>query len=344
MKRNPFRYSRQHLFTPIGSSGQDKLLYSRVAIVGMGAIGSSLANHLVRAGVGFIRLIDRDFVDYSNLPGHILYDEKDAEQRLPKALAAKLKLATINSTVQIEAQIADLSWKNAEELLADLDLILDGSDNFEVRYLINDVSVKHHIPWIFGEAVGSKGMTANILPGQTPCLRCLFPIAPKPGTTETSATAGVISPIIQAVASYQAAEALKILVNDYHSLSTALKKIDLWENYYSEIIVEKARNTKCPACVSQKYEHLEPKNGKERYISLCGNDTVQIIPKEETEYDLAKLSKKLAPLGKVEQTPYLLRFYVDTYDLTIFADGRILVHGTAEPVIAKNIYTSYLGE
>jgi len=343
MEMNDRRYSRQHLFPPIGKKGQVKLGKSRVAIVGMGALGTALANHMVRAGIGYVRLIDRDFVEYSNLQRQMLFDEKDAEQSLPKAIAAKQKLNQINAAVVIDAHIADLTWKNAEDLLSDVDLILDGTDNFEVRYLMNDVAVKYHIPWIYGGAVSSRGMTAVIIPEITPCYRCLFPEPPAPGTTETCDTAGVIGPIIHIVAAYQATEALKLLLDDHEHLSRTLRSFDLWQNEYAEINIKHAKNDHCPVCANHQYDYLHPKQKTDRVASLCGSDTVQISPAQKMQLDLKQLGNKLRTVGKVEQTPFLIRFYIDDYQLTIFPDGRIMVHGTNDKVTAKNLYAKYIG-
>lgn len=343
MDKNELRYSRQHLFPPIGKTGQIKLGQSRVAIVGMGALGTALANHMVRSGIGYVRIIDRDFVEYSNLQRQMLFDESDAEQSLPKAIAAKEKMNQINSSVTVDAHVTDLTWKNAEDLLADVDLILDGSDNFDVRYLINDVAVKHHIPWIYGGAVSSRGMTTVIIPEETPCFRCLFPEPPAPGTAETCDTAGVIGPIIQVVAAYQAAEALKVLLEDHKHISTSLRSFDLWQNDYSEINIKNARNEHCPACAAHQYDFLNPKQKPDRIVSLCGRETVQINPSKEIHFDLEQLEIKLNDVGKVERTPYLIRFSIDTYTMTIFPDGRILIHGTHDPTVAKNLYAKYIG-
>ncbi|KXG45037.1 ThiF family adenylyltransferase [Tepidibacillus infernus] len=343
MNLNEIRYSRQHLFPFIGKSGQERLGKSRVAIVGMGALGTALANHMVRSGIGYIRIIDRDFVEYSNLQRQMLFDEKDAEQGLPKALAAKEKLNLINSSVMVDAHITDLTWKNAEQLLADVDLILDGTDNFEVRYLINDVAVKYKIPWIYGGAVSSRGMSVTILPEKTPCFRCLFPQAPAPGTTQTCDTAGVIGPIIQVVAAYQATEALKLLVGDHEHLSPSLRNFELWQNDYSEINVRNAKNEDCPTCVHHQYDYLDPKDKSDRVVSLCGRDTIQISPAQDTAFDLKRLASNLSSIGKVEETPFLLRFYIDDYKLTIFPDGRVLIQGTDDPITAKNLFTKYIG-
>jgi len=343
MNINEVRYSRQHLFPSIGKKGQEKLGQSRVAIVGIGALGTALANHMVRSGIGYVRIIDRDFVEYSNLQRQILFDEKDAELSIPKAVAAKDKLNLINSSITIDAHVTDLTWKNAEELLADVDLILDGSDNFEVRYLINDVSVKYNIPWIYGGAVSSRGMTFTVIPNLTPCLRCIFPEAPAPGTIHTCDTAGVIGPIIQVVAAYQATEALKLLLADNEHLSTSLQNFELWQNEYFDINVKNAKNKDCPVCAHHQYEYLHPKNKAERVISLCGRDTTQISSADNVQLNLVQLAEKLKTVGRVEETPFLLRFYVDDYNLTIFPDGRVLVHGTGDKIIARNLYAKYIG-
>jgi len=343
MDINEIRYSRQHLFPYIGKNGQQKLLNSRVAIVGMGALGTALANHLVRSGVGYVRIIDRDFVEYSNLQRQMLYDEADANQALPKAIAAKNKLQLINSSITVDAHVADLTWKNAEDLLTDMDVILDGTDNFEIRYLINDVAVKNQIPWIYGGAVSSRGMTATINTPKTPCFTCLFPTAPAPGTTETCDTAGVIGPIIHVVAAYQAAEALKLLLNDQEHLSSSLRNFELWHNDYSEINLAKARRPECPTCGQHDFTHLDPKDKSERVISLCGRNSVQISSAGDAFFNLNSLAKKLADIGSVMETPYLLKFTVEDYEMTIFHDGRVLIHGTGDKVVAKNLYAKYIG-
>ncbi|OEG00060.1 thiamine biosynthesis protein ThiF [Vulcanibacillus modesticaldus] len=343
MDSNDTRYSRQHLFKPIGKAGQKKLGKSRIAIVGMGALGTAISNHMVRSGVGFVRIIDRDFVEYSNLQRQMLFDENDADQALPKAIAAKNKLNLINSTITVEAHVTDLTPKNAEDLLADLDLIIDGTDNFETRYLINDVAIKNNIPWIYGGAVASRGMTFTIIPNKTPCFRCLFPEPSAPGTSETCDTSGVIGPIIQVVAAYQATEALKILLNDYEHINTSLRNFELWHNEYSEINIKNAKNSECPACIHHNYEYLNNKKKNKRIVSLCGRESVQISPIEETPFDIRKLAEKLRHVGKIIETPYLIRFEVDRYKLTIFPDGRVLIHGTNDITIAKNLYTKYIG-
>ncbi|BCJ85865.1 ThiF family adenylyltransferase [Effusibacillus dendaii] len=336
------RYSRQILFAPIGEPGQQKLLDSKVAIVGMGALGTVLANHMVRAGVGYVRIIDRDFVEASNLQRQMLYDEQDAKLGLPKAAAAADKLRLINSGVTVEPVIADLNWQNAEQLLADVDLVLDGTDNFQVRFLINDVCVKHHIPWVYGGGVSAHGMTVTILPEETPCLRCLFESAPAPGTTQTCDTAGVIGPLIHIVASFQAVEAMKILVGDTESLRPSMLNLSIWDHYLTEINVANARRADCPCCGKKQFEYLEPRSGTET-TSLCGRDTIQIVPAERLALNLDLLENRLTPLGKVERNKFLLRFEPGEQRMVIFPDGRVLVQGTDDPALAKTLYAKYIG-
>jgi molybdopterin/thiamine biosynthesis adenylyltransferase len=335
------RYSRHILFSPIGESGQARLARSRVAIVGLGALGSALANHMVRSGVGTIRLLDRDFVEESNLQRQMLYDEADAREGLPKAVAAERKLRAINSAVRLEAHVTDVTWQNAEELLTGVDLILDGTDNFDIRYLINDVSVKHRIPWIYGGAVGSRGMTFTIRPGTTPCLRCLFPEAPEPGTTETCDTAGVIGPIVHMIAAHQAAEALKLLVGDTDALDRRLHHYELWPFHHAALRV--TGNPDCPACVHHRYHFLDPEDKEPRAVSLCGRQTIQITPARPADLDLDRLARQLSPVGEVERTPFLLRFSVDEYRLVVFPDGRILVQGTDDTSVARSLVAKYVG-
>jgi molybdopterin-synthase adenylyltransferase len=338
------RYSRQRLFSPIGEEGQHKLTKSRVAIVGMGALGTVLANHMVRAGVGFIRIIDRDFVEWSNLQRQMLYDEQDALQFAPKALAAANRLRQINSFVEIEPHVTDLNPTNAHLLLADVDLILDGTDNFSVRFLINDVCVKHNIPWVYGGAVGSRGVSMTILPGKTPCFRCMFGQAPLQGTGETCDTIGVISPIVDLVASHQATEALKLLVSDSKHLNLNLVHYDLWFNQHASIDVTKAIKKDCPACQKGQFDYLNADLEGETIQTLCGRNSVQIHPTEARQYDLSAWAAKWSPIGKVELSPFLLKFSIDTkLTLVLFPDGRVIIQGTADLTESKSLYSRYIG-
>ncbi|MFB7817711.1 ThiF family adenylyltransferase [Paenibacillus chitinolyticus] len=340
----PARYSRHVLFKPVGENGQRALGRARVAIVGLGALGTVLANHMVRAGVGFVRLIDRDFVEESNLQRQMLYDEEDARQAQPKASAAAAKLQLVNSLVGIEAHVADLNPLNAEELLTGVDLILDGTDNFSVRFLINDVSVKHGIPWLYGGAVASRGVSLAILPGETPCLRCLFGSAPAHGTTDTCDTAGVIGPIIHMVASYQATEAMKILIGDRQHLNRRMQQWDLWYNHYTSVDVSGARKADCPACAHRSFEYLDAEIDGETIQTLCGRDSVQIHPVRPADFSLEHWEQRLAPLGRVSRNKFLLRFRPsDDITLAVFPDGRVLVQGVTDPVAAKTLYSRYIG-
>ncbi|MEK8126821.1 ThiF family adenylyltransferase [Paenibacillus filicis] len=338
------RYSRQILFSPIGEEGQAKLLQSRVAIVGMGALGTVLANHMARSGVGFIRLIDRDFVERSNLQRQMLYDEADALASSPKAEAGAARLRQANSGIRIEPLVVDLNRTNAEELLTDVDLILDGSDNFAVRFLINDVSVKHGIPWIYGGAVSSRGVSLTIRPGETPCLRCLFGQPPDQGTAETCDTAGVIGPLIHTVASHQAVEALKLLVGAHSALSPKMAHWDVWYNQYAGIDVSGARKAECPCCGLRSFEYLDAFVDEDTIQSLCGRNSVQIQPSRPLKLSLPDWESKLAPVGRVERNPFLLKLHLDDQlTLVLFPDGRLIVQGTDDPVMAKSLYSRYIG-
>ncbi|MBL0387511.1 ThiF family adenylyltransferase [Tumebacillus sp. ITR2] len=337
------RYSRQILFDGIGEEGQRKLLTSRVAIVGMGALGTVLANHMVRAGVGFVRVIDRDFVEASNLQRQMLYDESHAADGMPKAMAAYETLHRVNSGVQIEPVVADLTWQNAEALLSDVNLVLDGTDNFQVRFLINDVCVKHGIPWVYGGGVSAHGMTMPILPGDTPCLRCMFDSAPAPGTTQTCDTAGVVGPIIHVVASYQAVEGMKILVGALDKVRRTMLNIGMWDYSTNSIDISKARRADCPCCGRGEFLYLETRAGDET-TTLCGRNTIQISPSEPWEVDLPALAKRLETSGRVESNKFLVRFYAtEEIRLVIFEDGRVLVQGTDDLSVARSLYAKYIG-
>ncbi|UUZ80614.1 ThiF family adenylyltransferase [Paenibacillus sp. P26] len=338
------RYSRQMLFAPIGEEGQAKPLKSRVAIVGMGALGTVLANHMVRAGVGYVKLIDRDFVEMSNLQRQMLYDEDDARGSSPKAEAAAARLREANSGVTVEPVVADLNPLNAEELLAGHDLILDGTDNFTVRFLINDVSQKLRIPWIYGGAVSSRGVSLTVIPDETPCLRRLFGQPPERGTTETCDTAGVIGPIIHTVASHQAAEALKLLVGAEERLNRRMVHWDLWYNQFAAVDVSKSRKSDCPCCGEHRFEYLDSIQEEETIQTLCGRNSVQITPVRPSPISLQTWAEKLRPLGTLEQNPFLLKLRPpEDLTLVLFPDGRMVVQGTDDPVLAKSLYSRYIG-
>jgi adenylyltransferase/sulfurtransferase len=335
------RYSRQLLFAPIGASGQEKLGTSRVVIVGAGALGAVLANHMVRAGVGHVRIIDRDFVEPSNLQRQMLYDEEDAANHLPKVIAAAEKLKRINSSITVEPIIADITAANAEELLKGFDVILDGTDNFATRFLINDVAIKHGIPWVYGGAVSAKGMFTAIRPHITPCLRCFIPEPPTGG--ETCDTAGVIGPIIHIVASYQATEALKLLIGDEKNVNPNLEHMEIWRNMHTRMNMSNKRNPECPTCNKGIFQFLEFSDKEDTVTSLCGRDSVQISPATEQRLNLEKLEQRFMPLGEVERNKFLLRFRTGEYTLIVFPNGRVVIQGTDDTTVARTLYAKYIG-
>ncbi len=335
------RYSRQILFAPIGKDGQQKLTKSKVLLIGCGALGAAHAEILARAGIGFLRIVDRDFVEFSNLQRQTLYSESDALERLPKAIAAKNRLAEINSEIEIDAIVADVNFSNIESLVKDVDLILDGTDNFQIRYLINDACVKLKKPWIYGAAVSSYGTTMTIFPTETPCLRCIFEEMPDAGTSPTCDTAGVIQPIIASVSAIQTAEALKILTGNFDKLHRSLIQIDVWQNDWRKIKLSKP-NADCECCAKRNFEFLEAE-ANEFSAVLCGRNAVQIAPSKSTNLDLKSLAERLKNLGAVKQNEYLLRLNVDEFELTVFRDARAIVRGTDDIMTARSIYSKYVG-
>lgn len=335
------RYSRQILFPGIGKEGQEKLLNSRVLLVGCGALGASHAEMLARAGVGFIRIVDRDFVEFSNLQRQTLYSESDAKERIPKAVAAKSRLSQINSGIEIDAIIADVNNSNIENLVRDVDLVLDGTDNFQVRYLVNDACVELGKTWIYGAAVSSYGTSMTIIPGKTPCLRCMFEEMPAPGSSPTCDTAGVIQPIISTISSIQVSEAIKILVGKTDKLHGSLVQVDAWENDWRKIKLAEP-NEDCVTCQKHEFEFLAAEN-IDFSTSLCGRDAVQIQPPNATQLDLQNLAESLRNLGEVNLNEYLLRLNVENYELTIFKDARAIIRGTDDLTVARSVYAKYVG-
>ena len=332
------RYSRQVLFHGIGAEGQKRLRASRVAMVGCGATGSASAGLLARAGVGFIRIIDRDYVEPSNLQRQSLFDESDAAESLPKAIAAARKIAAFNSDVVVEAQVADVTPATIEELLADVQLVLDGTDNFETRYLLNDYAVRERVPWIYAAAVGSYGVTMNVLPGETACLACVFPESPR-GTFETCDTAGILNSAATTVAAIEATEAIKFLVGAREQLRPTLLSFDLWRNDRSEISVKRARED-CRACASRDFVHLA---GKGRpHITLCGRNSVQ-IHELQRPVNFAEMMQRLAPHGTVRHNEFVLKFWREPYEMTLFPDGRAIIKGTTDTAVARSLYARYVG-
>jgi adenylyltransferase/sulfurtransferase len=337
----PHRYSRQVLFGGIGAAGQSALSVSRVVLVGCGALGTFQASLLVRAGVGTLRIIDRDFVEESNLQRQILFDEQDVRDLMPKAIAAERKLRQVNSLVQVEGVVEDVNPSTVNRLLEGFDLILDATDNFDVRFLINDYAVKHGIPWVYGACVGAEGLTFAILPGETPCLRCVFESAPPAGLSPTCDTAGVIGPVVGAVASLQVAEAMKILSGHRERVNRRITRMELWENRLDTVSLP-PRNAECPCCGRREFSYLDGALGSDA-TSLCGRNSIQINRRDGTPLDLSALASRLAPLAKLEGNRFLLKIAIDGYQLTVFPDGRAVVSGTTDPGVAKSLYARYVG-
>ena len=332
------RYSRQVLFRRIGEEGQRRLAASRIAVVGCGATGSALVSLLARAGVGFIRVIDRDYVEPSNLQRQTLFDEADAAESLPKAIAAARKLATFNSQIAVDPQVADLTPENVDALLTDVQLILDGTDNFETRYLINDFAVRSSLPWVYTAAVGSYCVSLNILPGRTACLSCIFP-EPPGGTVETCETAGILNSAVNLAASIAATEAMKILVGAEDEIRRTLLSFDVWLNDRAEISAARPRPG-CVTCDRREFPHLA---GKGRpHITLCGRNSVQ-IHEHSRPMDLAELSLRLKPHGAVRHNDFVLKFWREPYEMTLFPDGRAIIKGTTDTAVARSLYARYIG-
>ncbi|HEY6937870.1 MAG TPA: ThiF family adenylyltransferase [Terriglobales bacterium] len=332
------RYSRQILFSGIGARGQQRLAEARVAIVGCGATGSTIAGLLARAGVGTLRIIDRDYVEASNLQRQELFDEADAAASLPKAIAAARKLAACNSQIVVEPQVADLTPENVDRLLAGTHLLLDGTDNFETRYLLNDFAVQRGLPWIYCAAVGSYGLTMNILPGETACLACMFPESPR-GALETCETAGVLGPAVSVVASAAAGEAVKLLVGAREQLRRTLLSWDIWSNQTSAIQAAEP-HPDCRACGRRDFVHLA---GEGRaHITLCGRNSVQIHERARP-MDFALMSERLRAHGTVRHNEFVLKFWHEPYEFTLFPDGRAIIKGTSDTAVARSLYARYIG-
>jgi molybdopterin-synthase adenylyltransferase len=332
------RYSRQVLFRGIGPKGQECLRAAHVGVVGCGATGSSLAQLLARAGVGTLRIIDRDYVEPSNLQRQALFDEHDAAESLPKAIAAAKKIAAFNSEIVVEPHVADLTPGNIDSLLGGAQLILDGTDNFETRYLINDFAVKNSLPWIYAAAVGSYGVTLNVMPGETSCLACLFPDSPR-GTFETCETAGILNSAASLVASIEAVEALKFLVGATDKLRRTLLAFDLWSNEHSEISAARPRSD-CRSCGQRDFIHLA---GEGRpHITLCGRNSVQIHERHRP-VNFAEITERLRAHGTVRHNDFVLKFLREPYELTLFPDGRAIIKGTTDTAVARSLYARFVG-
>ncbi|HWG37129.1 MAG TPA: ThiF family adenylyltransferase [Terriglobales bacterium] len=342
------RYSRQILFAPLGAAGQERLAAARVTIVGCGALGTAQADLLARAGVGRLHLVDRDCVEASNLQRQALFDEEDARLAAPKARAAQARLRKVNGAIQVEAAVADLTPANAEELLAGSDVVLDGTDNFETRYLLNDWALARGVPWVYGAAVASRGMTFTILPGETACLNCIFPDhgEERAAPHETCDTAGVLAWTVSLVAALQVSEAVKLLVGARASLRRGLWSADLWRNQFRELAAP-APDPECRACRRREFVHLE---GEGRAaVTLCGRNAVQ-IHEHRRALELAALAERLRPHGEVRANDFALRFLPspaahasDALEMMIFPDGRALIKGTTDAGLARSLYARYIG-
>lgn len=333
------RYSRQMLFPGIGKEGQKKLGQSYVVVIGCGALGTVIATCLVRAGVGKVRIIDRDFIEYHNLQRQMLFDEEDIRNELPKAIAAEWHLKKVNSSVEVEGIVADVNFTNIERFVTDADLILDGLDNFETRFLINDVSLKHKIPWIYGGAITASGMTMSILPDETPCIRCVWGNPTGGGMGLTCDTAGVISPAPFIIGCLQSAEALKILVDATTEINRKLIIIDVWQGRFDHFSISPRPD--CPACHG-KYEFLEGRFGI-KTTSLCGQNAVQVVNTGVGSISLEELAARLKPVARVTHSNFMLRFTVDNHEMVVFADGRAILRNTTDESLAKGLYAKYIG-
>jgi molybdopterin-synthase adenylyltransferase len=332
------RYSRQILFPGIGEAGQDCLLASTAVIVGCGALGSFHAGALARAGVGRLVLIDRDYVEASNLQRQWLYEEADAAEAFPKAVAAARRLSQINSGVEAVPVVADLTPQNADDLLGGAGLILDGTDNFETRYLINDYAVRHSVPWVYGAAVGSYGLTMPVIPGRTACLKCIYPVPPS-GAQPTCETAGVLNAITATIAALQVADATKILAGHADEVRPRITTVDVWSGEIRQI-AQPGPQPDCECCGQRQFVHLE--GAVRAPISLCGRNAVQIHERANA-IDLADLKQRLSPLGEVRANEFALRFFVPPYEMTIFPDGRAIIKGTTDTGLARSLYAKYVG-
>jgi adenylyltransferase/sulfurtransferase len=338
------RYSRQALLPEIGGAGQRRLAASRAVLIGCGALGSDLANTLVRAGVGHLRIVDRDFIELNNLQRQALFDEADIAAGLPKAEAAARKLRTINSGVAVEAVVADANHKNVAELCDGAEVLLDGTDNFDTRYLLNDLAVQSGRPWVYGAVIGTSGLAMPIVPGETPCLRCVFPEPPPPEVSPTCDTAGVLGPAVSLVAAFQAIEALKLLMGRPGELTRRLLSIDAWTGRLTALDVSASKIAECPCCGRRDFEYLDGRRGSAGMV-LCGRNAVQVSRPGSGAVDFARIGAKLSAVADGPPTinRFMLRARVGAYELAVFADGRAIVTGTSSIDEARSVYAKYVG-
>lgn len=337
------RYSRQIRFAGIGAEGQRKLRAARVLLCGCGALGTALADGLVRAGVGFLRIVDRDVLELNNLQRQHLFDEDDFAAGLPKAEAAARKLRRINSEVEIDGIVADLDYRNIRSLAEGAALVLDGTDNFETRFLVNDYCVSTGTPWVFGACLGAQGQTMTIVPGRTPCYRCVVESAPPPGSTPTCESAGILASASTIVANLQLAEALKLLTGQVDRINPDYVLLDVWENTCRRLKLAGLRErSECPACKLRRFDYLSGAGGPHT-TSLCGRNAVQIVPPESSPLDWPTLETRLRRIGSVQANRFLMRVAVDGFELSIFPDGRAIIKGTDDVALARSIYARYVG-
>jgi len=345
MDQDLTRYHRQYLFHKIGLEGQKKISKSRVTLIGCGALGTVIASALVRGGVGFLRIVDRDFIELNNLQRQVLFDEEDIRQNLPKAVAAKQKLEKINHQVKIDAVVADANYTNIESLIEGADLVMDGSDNFEVRYVINDACVKAGKPWIYGGCVGDAGMTLVVIPKKTPCLACLFQSAPPPEFSPSCDTAGIISPIVNIISSLQVTEALKVLMGKFDEVNGGLYSFNVWNREAHAFGTSASRDPECPVCEKGIYEYLKGEKGV-RTSMLCGRNAVQISRDSAIKLDFPVIADKLKQVGVVSFNNFMLKCALKEsgtdYEITLFPDGRAIIKGTSDIPRAKSIYAKYI--
>jgi molybdopterin/thiamine biosynthesis adenylyltransferase len=338
MRSTESRYSRQIRFAPLGEAGQAKIRAASVAIVGCGALGTVQAEAMARAGVGRLRIIDRDFVEWSNLQRQFLFEEADAVEALPKAVAAARRLVRVNSEVVVEPMVADLTAADVEELFENIDLVLDGTDNFETRFLINDAAVDRGIPWVYGAAVGSYGIKLAIVPGRTACFRCVYPEPPQ-GAQPTCETEGVLAPVTAAIAALQVADALKMLALGTDAVTARLTTVEVWVGTIRQL-APPMRDAACPCCVRREFVYLD--GSRRAPISLCGRNAVQIHERTRP-VDLSALAQRLGTVAKVRSNEFALRVALDPFELTVFSDGRAIIKGTTDVGIARSLYARYIG-
>lgn len=335
------RYARQMILAEVGREGQERLRGARVAVIGCGALGTVISNHLVRAGVGYVRIIDRDFIELNNLQRQVLFDEDDIEQGLPKAVAAALKLRRVNSQISIEPLVTDITPRNIEEIIRDVDLVMDGTDNFETRFLVNDACIKNRIPWIYAGVISTYGMTMAIIPHRTPCLRCLMAEIPPAGSTPTCDTVGVLSTAVDIIASFEVTEGFKLLMGHEAELHNQLIFVNAWTAELTRLSISKTAGP-CPTCENGRFDFLEAREGSTA-TRLCGKGAVQIYLHGSSHVCLTDLAVRLRSVGRVAFNDYMLRLHVAPYEITLFPDGRAIIKGTDDEVLARTLYSRFVG-